>query len=274
MSRREDVTIDFSKEIGRGSFSQVFRGVCNSKPVAVKKLFVMPTEKNLRREIEIGKLRHPNIISFYGTFVHEGLVYIITELALESLFHFLQGDPFPDHQHSLRWAKEIAAGVHFLHENKVIHRDLKSGNVLLMADLTAKVADFGSAKATDNTTTKPSQGTGTYHWMPPEAIKLDDISQAWDVHSYGILLWELWTHKLPFTDVDSFRLPGKIVEGLRPPVPTNCNPRISELMQECWRENRKSRPTFHEILSRLSTIDSFLSTSVSASLGKRIGEFC
>ncbi len=251
VSRPEDVTIDFSKEIGRGAFSQIFQGVCNSKPVAVKKLFERPSPELLHRQIEISKLRHPNIISFYGSFTHEGLVYIVTELAQQSLFDFLNEHPIPNHQLSLRWAKEVAAGVHYLHKNKIIHRDLKSGNVLLMADLTAKVCDFGSAKSTDHTTTKQTQRTGTPYWMPPEALKDEDISQSWDVYSYGILIWELWTHKLPFTDVKPYLLPGKIVGGLRPPIPTDCNPRISELMQECWREDRRSRPTFHAICSRL-----------------------
>ncbi len=252
MTQREDVTIDFSKQIGRGSFSQVFQGVCNSKPVAVKKLSIGPSEERLRREIEISKLRHPNIISFFGSFTHEGSVYIITELAQKSLFDFLVEHPTPDHQRSFRWAKEIAAGVHYLHKNKIIHRDLKSGNVLLMADLTAKVCDFGSAKATDNTITKQSQKTGTANWMPPEAIKEEDISQSWDVYSYGILLWELWTHKLPFTDVKLYQLRGKVVGGLRPQIPRDCNPNISTLMQECWRDDYRSRPTFLAICSRLS----------------------
>ncbi len=253
MSQREDVEIDFKNEIGRGSFSQVFQGVCNSKPVAVKKLFTRPSDELLHREIEISKLRHPNIISFYGSFTFEGLVYIVTELAQQSLFDFLDKHPV-DHQCSLRWAKEVAAGVHYLHENNIIHRDLKSGNVLLMADLTAKVCDFGSAKATANATTQQTQKTGTYHWMPPEAIEGGDISQSWDVYSYGILLWELWTHKLPFADIKPFRLPNEIVNGLRPPIPTNCNPGICVLMEECWRQDRRSRPSFHAILPRLSII--------------------
>ncbi len=251
MSRLEDVTIDFSKEIGRGASSLIFPGVWNSKPVAVKKLFERPSPEHLHRQIEISKLRHPNIISFYGSFTYDRLVYIVTELAQQSLFDFFKEHPVPNHQLSLRWAKEVAAGVHYLHENNIIHRDLKSGNVLLMADLTAKVCDFGSAKATVHAKTKQTQRTGTPYWMPPEALKDEYISQSWDVYSYGILLWELWTYKLPFTDVKPYLLPGKIVGGLRPTIPTDCNPRISLLMQECWREDCWSRPTFHAICSRL-----------------------
>ncbi len=258
VTQREDVEIDFKKVIGRGSFSQVFAGVFNSKPVAVKKLFTRPPDELLHREIEISKLRHLNIISFYGSFTYEGLVYIVTELAQHSLFDFLHEHPIPDHRRSLHWAKEIAAGVHYLHQNNIIHRDLKSGNVLLMADLTAKVCDFGSAKATDHTTTHQTQKTGTYHWMPPEALEGDVISQSWDVYSYGILLWELWTHKLPFTGIKPLWLPSKIVAGMRPPIPTDCNPGISALMEECWRHDRRSRPTFHAILSRISVIGGFV----------------
>ncbi len=55
--------------------------------------------------------------------------------------------------------------------------------------------------------------------MPPEAIKGEDISQSWNVYSFGVLLWELWTHKLPFTDVKQYQLRNKIVEGLRPQIP-------------------------------------------------------
>ncbi len=247
VTRREDVTIDFTKPIGSGLFSQVFQGVCNSKPVAVKKLYGRSSLERLRREIEIRKLRHPNIISFYGSFTDEGFVYIVTELAQQFLFDFLKEHPIPNHQLSLRWAKEIAAGVQYLHKNRIIHKDLKSGNVLLMADLTAKICGFGSAIKTETTTTQQTEKAGTIRWMPPEALKGEDISQSWDVYSFGILLWELWTHKLPFGDFKPNFLLSKIVGGLRPPIPTDCNPRISLLMQECWREDRWSRPTFPAI---------------------------
>ncbi len=253
-------------KIGGGTGGVVFRGVWTTKalPVAMKKLFHVSDAQALDicREVTIlSKLRHSNIISYYGTVTLVDGYYIVTELVEKgSLWHFLRNHPDPDFQQSFRWAKEIARGVEYLHQYKCIHRDLKSGNVLLTDDLTAKICDFDSARKhvlMKNVSTVQTSETGTYQWRSPEAIRGEKVSSAWDVYSYGIVLWELMTHKIPFSHLN-LRIPGqefqlqmKISNGERPPIPDSCDPKLASLMRRCWAEPPDSRPIFTQVLTDL-----------------------
>ncbi len=251
--------------IGGGTGGVVFRGVWTTKalPVAMKKLFHVEDAQGgeiCRGVTSLSRLRHPNIISYYGTVTLVDGYYIVTELAVKgSLWDFLRKNPFPDLQRSFRWAKEIARGVNYLHQHEYIHRDLKSGNVLFMEDLTAKICDFDTAKHVQakNTSTVLTSRTGTYQWRSPEATRGEKLSPAWDVYSYAILLWELVTHKIPFSHLNlripgqEFQLQTKVSKGERPPIPDSCDPKLASLMRRCWAEDPGSRPTFTEILTVL-----------------------
>ncbi len=260
---------DFEKrdKIGGGTGGMVFRGVWMTNkalPVAMKKLLHVDDVQGLeicREVMLLRKLRHSNIIWYYGTVTLVDGYYIVTELAEKgSLWYFLRNHPDPDLQQSFRWAKEIARGVEYLHQYKCIHRDLKSGNVLLMVDLTTKICDFGSAKQvrTENVScTVQTSPTGTYQWRSPEAIRGKKASSSWDVYSYGILLWELMTHKIPFSHLnlripgEEFQLQMKICNGERPPIPDSCDPKLASVMRRCWSEEPGSRPTFTQVLADL-----------------------
>ncbi len=244
--------LQFIKPIGRGSAGSVFQGVWKSKglEVAIKRVLVYPS----MREIQIlNKLRHPNVITFYGavTVVHE--FSIVTELAeMGSLFLYLKEHPEPCLEQSMRWAKEVAQGIRYLHQNNIIHRDLKSGNVLLTSSLAAKICDFGSAKESYHDSTILSSKTGTVAWMSPEALRKDRISKAWDVYSYGVLLWELQTHQVPFSGIPEDVLRAKVIAGERPQIPPKkVIPRLAFLMQMCWVGDPKRRPEFDYIISVL-----------------------
>ncbi len=255
---------DFEKgdQIGTGTGGVVFRGVWTTKalPVAMKKLFHVDDAQGLDicREVTIlSKLRHPNIISYYGTVTLVDGYYIVTELAVKgSLWDFLRNNPDRDLQRSFRWATEIARGVEYLHQHEYIHRDIKSGNVLLMENLSAKICDFGSAKLTKNASFQ-SFPTGTHQWKSPEATRGEEVSSSWDVYSYGILVWELVTHKIPFSHLnlripeEEYVLQMKISNGERPRIPDSCDPKLASLLRRCWAEDPGSRPTFTEILTDL-----------------------
>ncbi len=258
---------DFEKrdKIGGGTGGVVFRGEWTTKAlsVAMKKLFHVEDAQGLEicREVTIlSRLRHPNIISYYGTVTLFDSYYIVTELAEEgSLRDFLRNHPDPDLQQSFRWAIEIARGVEYLHRCMCIHGDLKSGNVLLMKDHSAKICDFGSAKHVqiENVSTVQTSRTGTCQWRSPEAIRGEKACSSWDVYSYGILLWELVTHKNPFSHLNlripaqEFELQTKILNGERPPIPDSCKSKLTSLMQRCWSEEPSRRPIFTQVLTYL-----------------------
>ena len=148
--------------------------------------------------------------------------------------------------------------MRYLHENNIIHRDLKSGNILLSENLRAKICDFGTAKELEHTTTKMTTVMGTCAWMPPETLKGESVSKESDSYSYSIVLWELLTHKSPFQGIPMWKLIGMILEGERPPIPDNCEPHLISLMQQCWDGDRKSRPNFERIVSILNQVSDHL----------------
>ena len=228
--------LEFGEKIGKGGGGVVFQGNYKSTPVAIKEIFGEVDEKRLIREVELlQKPRHPNIVWYYGTVIERHRVYLVIELAVNgSLCNFFKSHPDPDHKQSLRWATEIAKGMRYLHENKIIHRDLKSGNILLTESWTAKICDFGTAKQMEHTTTQRTNIMGTCAWMPPEAHRGEPVSKESDSYSYSIVLWELLTHKTPFLDTPVWLIPGKIIQGERPPVPDNCDTCLTSLMQQCW----------------------------------------
>jgi len=97
----------------------------------------------------------------------------------------------------IRLALDISRGMEYLHSQGVIHRDLKSSNLLLDDDLRAKVADFGTS-CLETRCRKSKGNSGTYRWMAPEMVKEKPYTRKVDVYSFGIVLWELTTSLLPF----------------------------------------------------------------------------
>lgn len=259
---------DFEKgeKIGRGSGGLVYKGMwkVQGMPVALKKLIYFESDVQGRkslREVEIlSKLCHPNVISYYGNVTFSDGYYMVLELAENgSLWDYFRKNPVPNLAQSWRWAREIATGVQYLHQQNCLHRDLKSSNVLLKEDLTAKIGDLATAKLMENVfeSTIQSSRTGTFQWMSPEAIRGKKVSSSWDVYSYGILLWELLTHMVPFEHLglkipgQEFQLQVKITEGERPPIPDGCDPKLASLMQHCWDEKPENRPSITEVLKEL-----------------------
>ncbi|XP_006033260.1 mitogen-activated protein kinase kinase kinase 11, partial [Alligator sinensis] len=160
------------------------------------------------------------------------------------------------------WALQIARGMRYLHAVPVIHRDLKSNNVLLAEPVdpeapggnTLKITDFGLAREW-NRTTKMS-AAGTYAWMAPEVIKSSTFSRGSDVWSYGVLLWELLTGEVPYRGIDGLAVAyGVAVNKLTLPIPSTCPEPFAQLMAECWDQDPHERPSFGAVLSQLEALE-------------------
>ncbi|KAM6973581.1 mitogen-activated protein kinase kinase kinase 10 [Aplochiton taeniatus] len=165
----------------------------------------------------------------------------------------------------VNWAVQIATGMDYLHNKTfvpVIHRDLKSSNILILEPLenddltgkTLKITDFGLAREWHQTT--KMSAAGTYAWMAPEVIKLSLFSKSSDVWSFGVLLWELLTGEVPYREIDALAVAyGVAMNKLTLPVPSTCPEPFALLLSECWSPNPHSRPSFTSILKRLLAIE-------------------
>jgi serine/threonine protein kinase len=182
----------------------------------------------------------------------------------------------------LRVLRDIAAGLHYLHTQGVVHRDVKSLNVLLTKDMRAKIADFGDAAMQ---AASESLGRSCYHtenrhgtaaWMAPEALLIEDsLTSAVDVFSFGVVAWECITFRSPLVHLrvpagdgnrlvsvalqgrEAIQLTKKFVVqmGLRPPQPDGCDLKLWALLGCCWAARAEERPNFAKVIEDLDAID-------------------
>ncbi|XP_045537059.1 mitogen-activated protein kinase kinase kinase 11 [Papilio machaon] len=258
--------------IGVGGFGKVYRGYWNQEVVAVK-----AARQDANEDIEVIKesvlqeaklfwmLQHENIVSLKGVCLEEPNLCLVMEYARGGpLNRVLSGRKIRPGI-LVDWAIQVARGMAYLHVDapiSLIHRDLKSSNVLLseaivaddtLEDKTLKITDFGLAREVYKTTRMSA--AGTYAWMPPEVIKNSTFSHASDVWSYGVLLWELLTGETPYKGIDALAVAyGVAVNKLTLPIPSTCPEPWRVLMEACWHSNPRERPLFPEILEQLEHI--------------------
>uniref|UniRef100_A0A3P8S1R7 Mitogen-activated protein kinase kinase kinase n=1 Tax=Amphiprion percula TaxID=161767 RepID=A0A3P8S1R7_AMPPE len=255
--------------IGVGGFGKVYRGTWKDQEVAVKAARQDPDEDitatsgSVKQEAKLfSMLQHPNIIKLEGVCLEEPNLCLVMEYARGgTLNRVLTGRRIPPHI-LVNWAVQIARGMHYLHEEAVvpiIHRDLKSSNLLLekienddIGRKTLKITDFGLAREWHKTT--KMSAAGTYSWMAPEVIKSSLFSKGSDVW-YGVLLWELLTGEVPYRGIDGLAVAyGVAVNKLTLPIPSTCPEPFAKLM-ECWDQDPHVRPSFSCILEQLSAIE-------------------
>jgi eukaryotic-like serine/threonine-protein kinase len=202
-------------ELGRGGMGVVYKAleVRLNRVVALKLIrdpdLVAPaTIERFRVEAQaVARLRHPNIVAVYEVGEEAGQHYLAMEYVEGgTLAGLVRESPLPAME-AARYAEVIARAVQHAHENEVVHRDLKPANVLLGADGTPKVADFGLARhvASDHSLTATGEVIGTPSYMPPEQARAehDKVGPASDVYSLGATLYELVTGRPPFSAATS-----------------------------------------------------------------------
>ena len=253
--------------IGRGGYGTVYKGKWRGTTVAVKKMKVEGASNRYNEFIQecqtMMSVRHPNIVLFMGACTEMPNLSIILEYCGNgSLWDVLR-----NHSTPLPWylrckiALDIARGVNYLHyfPTPVLHRDLKSLNILLDDAMNAKLADFGWTRFKAETMTNK---IGTYQWMAPEVIQGQEYSEKADVYSFGIILWELATRKPPFRELNGLQVSQEVVRNdLRPPLPKRCPDPFLKLMQRCWSKECDIRPPFYTIIEELESFLKFLERS-------------
>jgi serine/threonine protein kinase len=250
--------------IGRGGYGTVYKAKWRGSLVAVKKMKLEGTNDRFNEFLQecqtMMSVRHPNIVLFMGACtVKPNLAIILEYCGNGSLWDVLR-----NHNTPLPWylrckiALDTARGVNYLHNFPVpvLHRDLKSLNILLDDAMNAKLADFGWTRFKAETMTNK---IGTYQWMAPEVIQGQDYSEKADVYSFGIILWELATRKPPFRELNGLQVSQEVVKNnLRPPLPKRCPEPFVKLMQKCWDRECEIRPSFAQIIEDLENFLKFL----------------
>ena len=170
----------------------------------------------------------------------------------ESLYRYLhKRGGVPSVDQSLLWARQIAYGMAHLHQLKIVHRDLKSSNILFNSDMEAQICDFGIARPMENTTLASKLG-GTLRWMAPEVAEGIHYNKSCDVFSYAMVVWELIEHKLPYHDCTSEVVASmRIISGDRPPFLSEWPKYLKSLIEDGWSDPH-NRPPFHDIVTSLT----------------------
>lgn len=229
-------------EIGRGGMGVVYRARQTDldRTVALKMILSsrLASSEDVRRfnaeARAAGRLRHPNIVGIHEAGEVHGQHFFAMELVDgQSLAQALRGGPFDPHR-AAQCVAAVGRAVQFLHEHQIIHRDLKPSNILLAADGTPFVTDFGLAKAlgADSADTQTGAIIGTLGYMAPEQALGDTraVSPRSDVYSLGAILFELLTGRTPFGNASPIDMLLQVLDG-EPPRPTQLNKRIPPALE-------------------------------------------
>eukprot|EP00656_Telonema_subtile_P036874 TRINITY_DN4093_c0_g1_i2.p1 TRINITY_DN4093_c0_g1~~TRINITY_DN4093_c0_g1_i2.p1 ORF type:complete len:578 (+),score=142.49 TRINITY_DN4093_c0_g1_i2:124-1857(+) len=284
--------IQLKEKIGSGGSGVVRRGIWSGTEVAVKQLFigsqgVMDLEEMelLRHEAAVfASLRHPNVALFLGACLERPTCFIVTQLypkgSLQDLLH--------NKAYELSWdmkcrlAGDAARGLKYLHtfNPPIIHRDMKSSNILIDESFRARITDFGLTKHRmfTGSATSPSDdihttNVGTLRWTAPELLAASiqgqdsmEYAAGVDVYSFGVVMFEIAMRKLPFEFVKyNNQVEKDVIAGKRPTSYPGCSPPgklfwhkfgtpWSILMEDCWHQNPTERPAMEVVVERLERL--------------------
>ena len=232
--------------IDSGASCLVFKTATNQ---VVKLFHISEQPENILQEFALMSLMsHRNVLPIlgagFGTYdsVEKQYFCVLPYADKGSLFSLLKKIKL-DFQKKFLIITQIANALRYLHDCNIIHRDLKSLNVLLNSDFHVYVADVGSARL-NATSDLMTLNIGTPIYMAPEVFFTQQYTPKIDVYSFGVLLFEVITETLPFAEYKSFEIPMLVKKGTRPIIPNYIAKPWVKLMKRCWHEKPSKRPTF------------------------------
>lgn len=207
---------------------------------------------------------HMFVVPFYGWTSEVPLLIVTEYINNGSLYDALRKNRSKKADSSIKSltgtqksiiALGIAHGMKYLHGMGVIHRDLKSENILLDDQMLPRISDFGVSRFIEetlgdgaNSNLVMTKSVGTPHWMAPELILSDNYTNKVDIYAYGMLLWEMLSEKQPFHNLNGAQITLAVCQkGERPSFPHHTPKRLKNLIIKCWAQDPNDRPTFDEI---------------------------
>ena len=246
------------EDIGKGGFGTVYRGlnVIKGTTVAIKSVPLLDISKEESVDIEneillMKNLEHDNICKYIGSIRNEEYLLIILEFiengAITELISKFNNQ-LPESLCQV-YITQVLQGLVYLHDQGVIHRDIKGANILTTKEGTVKLADFGVATNFSAGGIDMNEVVGTPYWMAPEIIEMkSEHNTACDVWSVGCTVIELLTGKPPYFDLGQMQAMFRIVQDEHPPLPDNISPDLEDFLLECFKKDPAERITAKKLL--------------------------
>mmetsp|Transcript_24751 Transcript_24751/g.62835 ORF Transcript_24751/g.62835 Transcript_24751/m.62835 type:complete len:1266 (-) Transcript_24751:519-4316(-) len=250
------------EELGRGAYGQVYKGIdmTSGDTVAIKQISLAGiSQDNLQSvmgEIELLKtLNHKNIVKYIGSFKTRTHLYIILEyMENGALSAIIKPSRFGVLSETLVavYIGQVLQGLQYLHDQGVVHRDIKGANILTTKEGLVKLADFGVAAKLGELEERRDElqqhVVGTPYWMAPEVIEMTQVTSASDIWSVGCLIVELLTGSPPYYDLQPMSALFRIVQDSYPPLPEHITPLMRDFLMQCFHKDPRMRPDARALL--------------------------
>ena len=270
----DEIKKEEEKQIGKGGMGELYLGEWQGKQIAIKKIKLDYIKNNVLsnkfiNEINIiASMRHPNILLYMGvTIDNNNNYYMITEyLPQGSLHEYLHPPkktkkiPLTDKQ-KIKIALQIAIAIQYIHSRKILHCDLKSANILIDKNFNIKLSDFGLSYFMSD---PPTGFLGTARWVAPEILKGGKYDIKADIFSYGMIVMELLTEKIPYSDIVKSEV-GKDRDIIKEyvndkiengedilPIPKTGNKVLRYIVANCLQARPENRMNMGQIIKYLS----------------------
>ncbi|KAJ7875985.1 kinase-like domain-containing protein [Mycena leptocephala] len=283
------------QQVAGGGFGDIWKGLVRGQTVCVKIMRIFQNDdvqallKEFGREALIWRqLHHPNLLPFFGLYYLENRLCLVSPwMENGNVMEFLRKDPDTDR---LSLILDVALGLEYLHEQKIVHGDLKGINILVTPSRRACIADFGMSSIVNAMTlrltisTAPARG-GTARYQAPELFQLGDEETpqtfSSDVYGFACVGYEILTGKVPFHELtNDIKVIHNVTAGKRPSRPLSCSGRIEldslwELFQHCWDGQAEIRPSAPQIVEQLVGLSPIRATTSSETWDDKVtSRFC
>ncbi|KAM6180393.1 serine/threonine-protein kinase Nek5 [Erethizon dorsatum] len=252
---------DVIKVIGEGAFGKAYlaKGKSDSKHCVIKeisfaKMPIHAKEASEKEVILLAKMKHPNIVAFFDSFQEGNRLFIVMEYCdggdLMKRIHRQRGVLFGEDQ-ILGWFVQISLGLKYIHDRKILHRDIKAQNIFLSKnEMVAKLGDFGVARVLNNSMELARTCIGTPYYLSPEICQNQPYDHKTDIWSLGCVLYELCTLKHPFEGRNLHQLALRICQARVAPIPPGFSRDLRRLVPQLLQASPRDRPSVGSILKR------------------------